>query len=471
MFLPASRSFFSQVKTGIDFLPIDSRVPCINVGARSALQWERTQAWTAICKIKIAKGPTSVGPGAAIIFTTCNLGQGNGNTYPGYEFWIEYKSANVWVLRVRIISNYGGPNYIGVIGTINVCDGKWHTVAASYDGSSTAAGVKLYVDGAVDAQTTESDTLTTTIVNKEPFWIGNQRDWTYSLGGTLAEFMLSNVVRSQAWIQAYDRAKASVDSSTVLAYDFSEGQGKIVKDLSSNGFNGSVCSAVWSRSNDIGRAGHWIQGKLSADPGLSASASLAATFSNPVGQGNAVVGALSMAASPNTPTITITDNIGGNTWTVLGYDRTLAGTLTAYFYGINLSGGPTVITATLSSGTGTYWRVVVDEFKNIAQVSAIDGNANLYSAAASGTDGASSGNLSATPSVNYDIIYGVATNFSGFYMNPGTGFTSLTRGTAADNEPLYTEYLFQEQAGTVAAKFTPAGSSATVVVGLALKSL
>jgi hypothetical protein len=470
MFLPAARSFFSQVKTGIDFLPVDSRVPCINAGARSTLQWERTQAWTAICKIKIAKGPTSVGPGAAIIFTTCNQGTGAGNTYTGYEFWIEYKAANVWVLRVRIISNYGGPNYIGVIGTINVCDGKWHTVAASYDGSSTAAGVKLYVDGVVDAQTTESDTLTTTIVNKEPLWIGNQRDWTYSLGGALAEFMLSNVVRTQAWIQKYDRAKASVDSSTVLAYDFSEGRGKIVKDLSSNGFDGSVCSAVWANSNEIGRAGHWIQGKFSADPGLSASASLAATFSTAVGQGNAVVGCVTLAASPNTPTISVADD-KGNSYTVLGHDRTLAGTLTAYFYGINLAGGPTVITATLSTGTGTYWRVVVDEFKNIAQVSAIDGNANAYSAAASGTDGASSGNLSATPSVNYDIIYGVATNYSAAYMNPGTGFTALMRGATTDNEPLWSEYMFQAQAGAVAAKFTPGASSSTVIVGLALKSL
>jgi hypothetical protein len=38
-------------------------------------------------------------------------------------------------------------------GTAKVNDGQWHHVAATYDGSSLAAGVKLYVDGALDAPT------------------------------------------------------------------------------------------------------------------------------------------------------------------------------------------------------------------------------------------------------------------------------------------------------------------------------
>ena len=59
------------------------------------------------------------------------------------------------VLNSDLVANAG----ITVIGTTSVADGQWHHVAMTYDGSGAAAGVKMYVDGQLDAATTFSDTL------------------------------------------------------------------------------------------------------------------------------------------------------------------------------------------------------------------------------------------------------------------------------------------------------------------------
>jgi len=52
-------------------------------------------------------------------------------------------------------------------------DGDWHYIATTYDGSSTNAGLKLYIDG-VNIDNGGLDTLTGTILNNEPLRIGNR---------------------------------------------------------------------------------------------------------------------------------------------------------------------------------------------------------------------------------------------------------------------------------------------------------
>jgi len=174
-----------------------------------------------------------------------------------------------------------------------------------------------------------------------------------------------------------------------------------------------------------------------------------------------------LAASPNTPTLTIADD-KSNSYTVIGYDRTLAGTLTAYYYRANITNAPTTITATLSSGTGTYWRVIAEEFANVTTSSPLDANNIHYNSAANGTDAATSNSF--TPTVNYDLIYSAATNFSGTTMTAGTGFTPLLSSKTTANEPIWTQYLIQPAAGAISGTFTTGGSTQTVVSGMALKA-
>jgi hypothetical protein len=196
----------------------------------NVLQYERTQPWTVMAAIKMfAKPPAGQ---ANIIFTNILAGK----PYSGYEFWVDSNG----FLRVRIINNIAN-NYIGKVGTTNVCDGRWHFVAATYDGSSSATGVNIYLDRALQAMTTESNTLTGSILAPgQQMLIGNQngRSSTYFARGYIDEFSIHNVVRSASYIAAISPTNLPpIDSNVQLMYHFDEGDGTIAYDASGNHLN------------------------------------------------------------------------------------------------------------------------------------------------------------------------------------------------------------------------------------------
>ena len=55
-----------------------------------------------------------------------------------------------------VLVNAALTNSLNVIGSKNVQDNKWHFVAFTYDGSVTAAGIKIYSDGGLDSMTDNS---------------------------------------------------------------------------------------------------------------------------------------------------------------------------------------------------------------------------------------------------------------------------------------------------------------------------
>lgn len=299
----------------LTFLPANATTtPNVNAGSHAPLQWERTQPWTALAQINVATPPTS----AAIIFTTCN--QGNADThFPGYEFWID----GTGKLRVRVISDIATNNYIGVIGTTNVATGATFTVAASYDGSSTVAGVKIYVNGVLETMTSEGFSLSGSIINAQPLVLGNQLGFAFSLGGTLANFSLSNVVRSQAQIAAYTTAAGAVDANTVLAYNFPEGFGVTTADLSTNGFTATDSAALWPP----GRPNIYFTGALN-------SASALSTYgftiqAGPADASRVLVAAVTSRIGANTTATANSVTIGGVAATLITDSRnTNAGALT-----------------------------------------------------------------------------------------------------------------------------------------------
>jgi hypothetical protein len=208
----------------------DAIDPPIGFVCGNVLQYERTQPWTVMAAIKMFSKPPS--DRANIIFTNVLAGK----PYSGYEFWVDENG----FLHVRLINNIAN-DYIGKIGTTNVCDGKWHFVAATYDGSSSAVGVNIYLDGALQAMTTESDTLTGSIVAAgQLMLIGNQngRSSTYFARGYIDEFSIHNVVRSASYIAAISPTNLpAIDSNVQLMYHFDEGDGTIAYDASGNHLN------------------------------------------------------------------------------------------------------------------------------------------------------------------------------------------------------------------------------------------
>ena len=210
----------------------------INFGMPAALQFERTQPWTAFAAIHCYAAPD-----ACIVFTTVPV---PGTGYPGYELWIENGH-----LRIRVIHDITAapPVAIGAKGVTNVADGVQHFIAATYDGSSKFAGVKAYIDGVPETLVLEYDNLTASIVaSGQLFWLGAQQGLGFALPGTLGHFQLDTVVRSASYIAACsDPAHLPpVDANTILCVPLTEGSGTVAHDTSGHGFNGTLYSAsMW----------------------------------------------------------------------------------------------------------------------------------------------------------------------------------------------------------------------------------
>ena len=155
------------------------------------------------------------------------------------------------MLRVRIMGNWSGSGVLGLIdvkGTTNVCDGLYHVAAATYDGSSSAAGVKIYLDGIPQTLITVADSLTTTtITGSQVFYICNQLGSNFSIN-FMDFYQLHNIARSSSYIASHSSgALPLIDANIVLSHDFEEGRGATTVDGSGNNLTTTFfnSSAYW----------------------------------------------------------------------------------------------------------------------------------------------------------------------------------------------------------------------------------
>lgn len=96
-----------------------------------------------------------------------------GGTYTGWELHVG--SIGSGLLNVWLINAYG-PSFIQVNSPVPVLDNTWHCVGFTYDGSSQAAGVKIYVDGEDATGSAPSDNLIGTLVNTAELNIGSRQN-------------------------------------------------------------------------------------------------------------------------------------------------------------------------------------------------------------------------------------------------------------------------------------------------------
>jgi len=74
--------------------------------------------------------------------------------------------------QVIIANTVGGGNGLQTSIEPIINDGTWHHFVMTYDGSSTAAGIKCYIDGALQTSTIIFDNLTASITNVSDCLIG-----------------------------------------------------------------------------------------------------------------------------------------------------------------------------------------------------------------------------------------------------------------------------------------------------------
>jgi hypothetical protein len=88
-------------------------------------------------------------------------------------------------------------NRLSVASSTSINDGNFHHVVITYDGSTDASGVKIYIDGVSDSLTIDKDSLSSTTITTADFRIGNRDGRSEYFTGSMDEIFIFNGTLSQ----------------------------------------------------------------------------------------------------------------------------------------------------------------------------------------------------------------------------------------------------------------------------------
>jgi len=124
-------------------------------------------------------------------------------------------------ISVLLQSSSGTSNYIKVITDDSFNDNQWYNISISYNGSSDASGIVIYVNTIQVSTTTISNNLTGTIVNAIPFQFSSRNSSTNFYNGYLDEVIIYEKVLSEEEI--IWRYNEGIGIETDKGYDISKG--------------------------------------------------------------------------------------------------------------------------------------------------------------------------------------------------------------------------------------------------------
>ena len=157
----------------------------ISLANNTIYPFERTDSFSTSCWIKRSGSKT----GEQMIFTKIH----EGGIYNGIQFCF-----NMNRLMLYLITSY--PTMINV-NTNNTFTGStnFYHIVMTYNGSSNASGVKIYVDGVSQTLTVVTNNLNGSILSDGTFTLGNRLS-SNGLSGVLDEFGLWNTVLTQSQV-------------------------------------------------------------------------------------------------------------------------------------------------------------------------------------------------------------------------------------------------------------------------------
>ena len=221
----------------------------------------------------------------------------------------------------------------------------------------------------------------------------------------------------------------------------------------------------------------FVQAKSIGEASVSAT-SKAVTMDAAVGSGNLLAGIVTWATSTPSDLTSVTDDKGNSYTIVNAIADTGNNQSAASFYGKNLSGGPTVITANFGV-SNNFKGLSVQEFSGLDTSAPLDGTneqGQLQTSPGTGTDGVKSGASTQTPSVDNAVVFAGsvntgATGTGSQAFTPGTNFTepSGAEWFTSGDVSLDSEYWLQGTATAVNGSFTKAVDNSHITFQMVFK--
>jgi hypothetical protein len=106
-------------------------------------------------------------------------------------------------LSFYLINSVGGNTYLLVNGSTTLSTGALFYVVSTYDGSGSASGVKLYVNGVAETMTTVHNTFSGSAANAVPVLMGTRTDSTSPMSGPIAFAEVYSSVLTSTQVAAY----------------------------------------------------------------------------------------------------------------------------------------------------------------------------------------------------------------------------------------------------------------------------
>jgi hypothetical protein len=160
----------------------------INISNENNFDFERTDNFSIFAWIKAE--PMTDGQ-QETIFAKGVLAAGN--VYRGYDLILTNGTGDHAQVMAHLVNDWGGEDRIQVKGsTTNLDDGNWHFVGYTYNGTSNASGVSMYVDGNSETETILFNTLSLTILNDINPRVGTRGDGNEPFNGTIDEVIVYN---------------------------------------------------------------------------------------------------------------------------------------------------------------------------------------------------------------------------------------------------------------------------------------
>ncbi|MEP0366040.1 MAG: LamG-like jellyroll fold domain-containing protein [Cyclobacteriaceae bacterium] len=147
-------------------------------------------------------------------------------------------------LSVALVDNSSSGFLFGENNTFTFVTDQWYHLAFSYDGSATAAGIRLYVDGVeIPNSPSSSGTYTAMENTSSPVQIGAINTSTNLMDGQIDEVRIWNVARTESDLIANMNNELTGNEANLVAYYNFSDAGTLLTDLAGLN-NGTVNGAT-----------------------------------------------------------------------------------------------------------------------------------------------------------------------------------------------------------------------------------